>query len=178
MELLDVLDDNGLKTGITKDKDEIYKTGEWFRSVHIWIVNDNNELLLQKRSLYKTTFPNLWAVSVSGHVMAGETSIQAVIREVKEELDIDINSNQCKYLFTIRRQNIFNNCINRVYDDVYIVKLNIDVANANIQRTELNEIKYFNLYNLKDMLENYDPRFVPLDLEKEELFKYLESNIL
>lgn len=178
MELLDVLDDNGLKTGITKDKDEIYKTGEWFRSVHIWIVNDNNELLLQKRSLYKTTFPNLWAVSVSGHVMAGETSIQAVIREVKEELDIDINSNQCKYLFTIRRQNIFNNCINRVYDDVYIVKLNIDVANTNIQRTELNEIKYFNLYNLKDMLENYDPRFVPLDLEKEELFKYLESNIL
>ena len=155
MELLDVLDDNGLKTGITKDKDEIYKTGEWFRSVHIWIVNDNNELLLQKRSLYKTTFPNLWAVSVSGHVMAGETSIQAVIREVKEELDIDINSNQCKYLFTIRRQNIFNNCINRVYDDVYIVKLNIDVVNANIQRTELNEIKYFNLYNLKDMLENY-----------------------
>ena len=178
MELLDVLDDNGLKTGITKDKDEIYKTGEWFRSVHIWIVNDNNELLLQKRSPYKTTFPNLWAVSVSGHVMAGETSIQAVIREIKEELDIDINSNQCKYLFTIRRQNIFNNCINRVYDDVYIVKLNIDVANTNIQRTELNEIKYFNLYNLKDMLENYDPRFVPLDLEKEELFKYLESNIL
>lgn len=178
MELLDVLDDNGLKTGITKDKDEIYKTGEWFRSVHIWIVNDNNELLLQKRSPYKTTFPNLWAVSVSGHVMAGETSIQAVIREVKEELDIDINSNQCKYLFTIRRQNIFNNCINRVYDDVYIVKLNIDVVNANIQRTELNEIKYFNLYNLKDMLENYDPRFVPLDLEKEEIFKYLESNIL
>lgn len=178
MELLDVLDDNGLKTGITKDKDEIYKTGEWFRSVHIWIVNDNNELLLQKRSPYKTTFPNLWAVSVSGHVMAGETSIQAVIREIKEELDIDINSNQCKYLFTIRRQNIFKNCINRVYDDVYIVKLNIDVANTNIQRTELNEIKYFNLYNLKEMLENYDPRFVPLDLEKEELFKYLESNIL
>ena len=58
MELLDVLDDNGLKTGITKDKDEIYKTGEWFRSVHIWIVNDNKELLLQKRSPYKTTFPN------------------------------------------------------------------------------------------------------------------------
>ncbi len=175
MELLDVLDDNGLKTGITKDKDEIYKTGEWFRSVHIWIVNDNNELLLQKRSPYKTTFPNLWAVSVSGHVMAGETSIQAVIREVKEELDIDINSNQCKYLFTIRRQNIFNNCINRVYDDVYIVRLNIDVANTNIQQSELNEIKYFNLYNLKDMLENYDPRFVPLDLEKEELFKYLDG---
>ena len=178
MELLDVLDDNGLKTGITKDKDEIYKTGEWFRSVHIWIVNDNNELLLQKRSPYKTTFPNLWAVSVSGHVMAGETSIQAVIREIKEELDIDINSNQCEYLFTIRRQNIFKNCINRVYDDVYIVRLNIDVVNANIQRSELNEIKYFNLYNLKNMLENYDPRFVPLDLEKEELFKYLESNIL
>lgn len=175
MELLDVLDENGNKTGVTKTKEEIYKTGEWFRSVHIWIINDDNELLLQRRSLNKTTYPNLWAVSVSGHVVAGETSMEAVIREIKEEIDIDITIDQCEYLFTIRRQNIFDNCINRVYDDNYLVRLNIDVNNAKIQQTELNEIRYFNIDNLKIMLENRDPHFVPLDLEKETLFRFLET---
>lgn len=178
MELLDVLDKEGNKTGITKDKDEIYKTGEWFRSVHIWIINDNNELLLQKRSPFKTTYPNLWAVSVSGHVISGESSIETVIREIKEELNLDVNKEECKYLFTIRRQNIFANCINRVYDDVYLLKLNIDINNTKIQESELKEIKYFNIDYLKSALYDNDPRFVPLDLEKEELFNYLESNIL
>ena len=177
MELLDVLDSYGNKTGITKDKDEIYKTGEWFRSVHIWIINDNNELLLQKRSPNKTTFPNLWAVSVSGHVMAGESSLDTVIREIKEELDIDVNKEDCKYLFTVKRQNMFKNCINRVFDDVYLVKLNIDVNTAKLQKSELCEIKYFNVDYLKDALEKRDNRFVPLDLEKETLFRQLAGNI-
>lgn len=177
MELLDVLDENGNKTGVVKSKEEIYKTGEWFRSVHIWIINENNELLLQRRSPNKTTYPNLWAVSVSGHVSAGETSVAAVIREIKEEIDVDITPEQCEYLFTIRRQNVFDNCINRVYDDNYLVRLNIDVNSAKIQETELNEIKYFNIDNLKMMLENRDPRFVPLDLEKETLFSFLETAV-
>lgn len=177
MELLDVLDENGNKKGITKTKEEIYKNGDWFRSVHIWIINDDKELLLQRRSPNKTTYPNLWAVSVSGHVSAGETSMDAVLREIKEELGIDIIPEQCEYLFTIRRQNIFDNCINRVYDDNYLVKLNIDVNSAKIQETELNEIKYFNIDNLKTMLENRDPHFVPLDLEKETLFSFLEATM-
>ncbi len=177
MELLDVLDVNGNKTGITKDKDEIYKTGEWFRSVHIWIINNKNEILLQKRSSYKTTFPNLWAVSVSGHVMTGENSIDTVIREIKEELNFDVKKENCKYLFTIKRQNIFDNCINRVFDDVYLLKLNVDVDTAKLQKSELCEIKYFDINYLKEALNNNDPHFVPMDLEKEQLFKYLESNV-
>lgn len=175
MELLDVLDSNGNKTGIVKDKDQIYKDGDWFRSVHVWIINDRNEVLLQKRSPKKTTFPNLWAVSVSGHVMAGELSIDTVIREIKEELDIDISKEKCQYLFTVRRQNMFKNCINRVFDDVYLVKLNIDINTAKLQKSELCEIKYFDINYLKNALENRDNNFVPMDLEKEQLFEILKN---
>ena len=177
IELLDVLDGEGKPTGNVKDKVQIYKDGDWFRSVHIWIVNDKKEILLQKRSSKKTTFPNLWAVSVSGHVMAGESSMDAVVREIKEELNMDIDKTACQYLFTVRRQNIFKNCINRVFDEVYLVRLNIDVKNVKLQKSELCEIKYFELEYLKKALENRDERFVPMDLEKETLFKYLARDI-
>lgn len=176
MEMLDVLDELGNKTGISKSKNEMYKTGEWFRSVHIWIINDEKEILLQKRSSKKSTFPNLWAVSVSGHVQAGEESMDTVIREIKEELHLDVKPEQCKYLFTIKRENIFENCINRVFDDVYLLKLNIDVYKTNLQKSELCEIKYFNYEKLKESLKNGEPIFVPMDEEKRMLFEYLDKN--
>lgn len=175
MEMLDVLDEKGNKTGIQKSKKELYQSGEWFCSVHIWIINDKREILLQKRSPKKTTFPNLWAVSVSGHVDAGETSIETVIREIKEELNLDVREEQCKYLFTLKRENIFENCINRVFDDIYLLNLNIDVNNTKLQKSELCEIKYFDYNDLKNMLYNKDPRFVPLDEEKIRLFEYLDN---
>lgn len=175
MEMLDVLDANGNKTGIAKSKNELYKTGEWFRSVHIWIINDKGEILLQKRSPKKSTFPNMWAVSVSGHVESGEESMDTVIREIKEELHLDVKEEQCKYLFTIKRENIFENCINRVFDDIYLLRLNLDVKNTKLQKSELCEIKYFEYESLKESLQSKDPAFVPMDLEKKKLFEFLDK---
>lgn len=175
MEMFDVLDEKGNKTGIQKSKEECYKEGHWFRSVHIWIINNNKEILLQKRSSNKSTFPNLWAVSVSGHVQAGESSMDTVIREIKEELGLSVTPEKCKYLFTLKRENVFENCINRVFDDVYILVLNIDVNNTRLQKSELCEIKYFNYEKLKEMLIDKHPAFVPMDEEKEKLFAFLNK---
>lgn len=175
MEILDILDENGNKLGIQKSKKECYKEGYWFRSVHIWILNNKKELLLQKRSPNKSTFPNLWAVSVSGHVQAGESSMDTVLREIKEELGLDVNKEKCKYLFTLKRENIFDKCINRVFDDIYILVLNIDVKNTKLQKSELCEIKYFDYEKLKTMLVDKHPDFVPMDEEKEKLFSFLDE---
>lgn len=175
MEMFDVLDENGNKIGIQKSKEECYRDGHWFRSVHIWIINNKKEILLQKRSPNKSTFANMWAVSVSGHVQAGESSMNTVIREIKEELGLTVNKEECKYLFTLKRENIFENCINRVFDDVYILVLNLDVENTKLQKSELCEIKYFNYEKLKEMLIYKHPDFVPMDEEKEKLFSFLEQ---
>lgn len=89
-ELIDVLDENGQLVGKQETKKELYQDGNWHRSVHIWIMNDKQELLVQKRNPHKKTFPNLWAISTAGHVLAGESSLQAGIRELKEELNLDV----------------------------------------------------------------------------------------
>ena len=60
------------------------------RSIFILLFNDQNELLLQKRSLDKDTFPGFWTVSVSGHVAYGQSYDEAAQREMAEEIGLDL----------------------------------------------------------------------------------------
>lgn len=57
--------------------------------VHLHLFNRQGRLYLQKRSMSKDTNPGRWDTSVGGHVSAGEEVIHALLREAREELDID-----------------------------------------------------------------------------------------
>jgi isopentenyldiphosphate isomerase len=57
--------------------------------VHLHVFDADGRLYLQKRSMSKDTNPGLWDTSVGGHVAAGESVRDALIREAREELDID-----------------------------------------------------------------------------------------
>ena len=174
-ELLDVLDENGNLIGIKKTKQEVYKESYWHRSVHIWIMNDKNELLVQKRNPYKKTFPNLWAISSAGHVVAGETSIESGIRELKEELDVDVKEEDLEYLFTVKRIQPYQNSFIRVFDDVYLLHKNIDIEHTKLQVEELTDIKYVYYPYLETMLKEHDPAYVPYTEEHEKLFELLHE---
>lgn len=174
-ELLDILNEEGEKTGLCATKAEIYQKGYWYRTVHIWIINDKHELLMQKRNPYKKTFPNLWALSTAGHVLKGENSLESGIRELKEELDIDIKPEQLEYLFTIKREEICDNFTLRVFDDVYLLPWNVDVAHTKLQVEELTDIKYVYYEYLQTILENKDSEYIPYSEEHERLFAILRK---
>lgn len=89
VELIDVLDENGKNTGEIRTKDEVHKLGLWHQTIHVWIYNSSNEILVQKRSKSKKSWPSLYDVSCNGHVDSGETPYKAAIRELKEELGIE-----------------------------------------------------------------------------------------
>ena len=59
--------------------------------VHIILINDENEVLLQKRSAKKFQHPNLWDLSVTGHVSSNDDLLTACVRETAEEIGIDLN---------------------------------------------------------------------------------------
>lgn len=61
------------------------------RAVNLLIFDDQGRVLLQKRSMSKDTSPGLWSTSVSGHVAKGEDYAQAIHREAREELGVDIS---------------------------------------------------------------------------------------
>ncbi|MBR6113519.1 MAG: NUDIX domain-containing protein [Bacilli bacterium] len=178
MELLDVLDENGNKTGEVEERSEVYRKGLWHRSSHIWIINDNNELLVQRRNPYKATFPNLWAISVAGHVDSGETSLDTAIRELKEEVNLDVNPNELEFLFTIKRETPYKDSFLRVFDDVYLLRKNIDCEQTKLQVEELTDIKYVYYEYLEDIFKEGDKDYVPYTEEHKKLFEILKDRNL
>ena len=89
MELIDIVDENNNLTGETLERWAAYYAGLWKRTVSCWIMNENGEVLLQKRTANKVRNPNKWA-KTGGQVDSGETAEEAIFREVKEELGIEI----------------------------------------------------------------------------------------
>ena len=172
MEILDILDKNGNIIG-SKERKEIYKDGDIHRTVHIWIINDKNELLVQKRSPKKETFANLWAISTAGHVISGETSIQAALRELKEELDLNVKEEELKYLFTIERhQDISDDIHINTFDDVYLLHRNLDCEKTKLQKKELTDIMFIYYEYLEVQYKKKNDNFVPASEEHDKLFKY------
>jgi mevalonate kinase len=60
------------------------------RTVGVLIYNDKGQLLLQKRSSTKDMDPGFWGISAAGHVTRGQTDEEAVKREMKEEIGIEV----------------------------------------------------------------------------------------
>lgn len=90
MELLDVLDEEGNLIGKKEDKDSIHEKGLWHREVCALIRNEKGEYLIQKRAATKKQAPNKWGMT-AGHVDAGENFDEAIVREIKEELGIEVS---------------------------------------------------------------------------------------
>jgi isopentenyldiphosphate isomerase len=78
--------------GVTKRRGEVHRDGDWHRSVHVWLVDERGDLLVQQRSIHKDTFPGRWDVSAAGHVSAGATALETACDEVREELGLELSS--------------------------------------------------------------------------------------
>ena len=102
MEYIDIFDENNNPTGQIKEKGKAHEEGDFHRTAHVWIINDKNELLLQKRSANKKSHPNCWDISGAGHIKAGESVIDGAIRELKEELGVEAEEKDLQYIATIK----------------------------------------------------------------------------
>lgn len=90
MGLFDLIDRQGQVTGATKRRSLVYADGDWHRTAHLWIVNGEGRILMQKRAAGKDCFANIWAMAVGGHVLSGQSSLETVVRKLKEELGIEL----------------------------------------------------------------------------------------
>ena len=97
MEYFDIVDDNGLPTGETVSRDIAHRDGIQHRTAHVWIVRrkaSGYDILLQKRSQNKDSFPGLYDTSSAGHIPAGDEPLESAIRELHEELGIEAEPEQ------------------------------------------------------------------------------------
>ncbi len=87
-ERLDVVDEDDVPVSIASRR-TVHEQALLHRAVHVFLLGEDGELLVQRRSEDKRTYPGRWTSSASGHVRAGNAPRQAAKRETREELGID-----------------------------------------------------------------------------------------
>ena len=156
-EKLDVLNERGEFTGIIETREECHKKGLWHRCVYAFVIDKDLNILLQKRSANKKLWPNLWDVTVGGHVDSGEFGRQALIRECKEELGIDICDKDIKYLVGSCSKTTKGKITNNQFNECYLITKNIDISKVILQEEEVSEIKFFTKEEVLERINNnYD----------------------
>jgi isopentenyl-diphosphate Delta-isomerase len=169
IELIDVLTPDGAPTGIVKPKPDVHRDGDWHRCAHVWIVASDGRVLLQRRALAKENWPGLWDISVAGHVSAGESAIDAAIRETFEEIGLRIEPEELIHIGTLRYSTrLRDDYIENEHHEVHIVRRDVDLSALTLDPLEVAEVRYVSL----DELEQYDR--VP----HEEEYALLEERIV
>lgn len=147
MELWDILDENGQLTGETVIRGQCIKLkeGQYHRVVHIWIMNDKNEFLIQKRAMTVESMPGMWAVT-GGSVVSGEDSKTAALREVEEELGIILDEDKIGKLTCAKRKDNFA--------DVWFIKQNINLEDLKLLEAEVSDAMWADRSTIEDMINN------------------------
>ena len=157
-EYVDILDEvTGVVIGETISKKEAHKSGVWHGSVHIWIISeDKKRILLQKRCADKDLFPNMWDISVGGHISAGEDSLISAKRELSEELGLNPEEFDFLYVDRIKEKFEYEDILSNEFVTIYKIISDVNIDNINLQKEEVSEARWFTkeeLSNLRDELK-------------------------
>lgn len=149
MELWEVLDKQGNKTGeiMEKNDESFFKKGFCHLGAEVWIINSENKILLQKRASSKKICPNVWAM-IGGSVIMGENSKQTIVREVKEELNIDIDIDKLEFITKFR--------IESLIVETFILKCNYEIEEMTLEKDEVSEVKWMTIDEIEELVSNND----------------------
>lgn len=163
MEMIDVLDENGVKTGEVATRTEVHQRGLWHRIVAIMIVDEEKRILLQQRSNDKITNSGKWDIAAAGHVDAGEDALLTIRRETEEEVGVEIGD-QCsaedfRYVTCYRKEKSFKHngedFVDKQFHDCFLLKnQKIDVAKIKLQESEVQATKLCSLEEFKQMMRD------------------------
>ncbi|MBQ8425796.1 MAG: NUDIX domain-containing protein [Clostridia bacterium] len=175
-ELVDIFDEN--HNLITQEMKSIaHKNGLWHTSIHGFLVNSKNEILLQQRSKNKDLYPSKWDMSFSGHVSAGENTISSAIRECYEEIGIVITKEQLELLFTFKENLRYKEINNNEFVDVFLCKIDFNENSFKKQDEEVDDLKIIPLEKYIEMLKNNNDTLVP-HYEEYKMLVPILSNLL
>ena len=147
MEFWDIYDKDKKPTGRTmKKNDWILKDGEYHLSVLGIIHRPDDKFLITQRVMTKAWAPGGWEVS-GGAAMAGESSFEAVCREVKEEVGLDVSKAKGGLAYTYHRENPGEG--DNYFVDVYRFEMSFDESDIKIQTEEALAFKIVTLEEIK-----------------------------
>ncbi len=166
MEQLDIVNENGIPTGKTIPRDIAHRDGILHCTAHVWIIrpcSNGYEILLQKRSQEKESFPGLYDTSSAGHIPAGDEPLSSALRELQEELGIKAGPEQLHYAgtFRIQYEKEFHGHLFRDNEvaKVYVYLDSVEISDLELQTSEVEEVRWFSLNDVWNEIQYSRERF-------------------
>jgi isopentenyldiphosphate isomerase len=121
-------------------------------------------VLLQKRSPEKDVNPDRYDVSAAGHVSQGGEFRHAAVRELKEELGIDITGNQLELIGLLNNVTKYGDINDNEMSAIYLCRENIDTDKLTLQSSEVSEVVWAEIDELLSVMKYNDfPNCISLD---------------
>ena len=167
-ELWDIYDENKNKTGKTAIRDvTILQKGEYHIVVTGIILNSKKEILISKRAMNKK-FGGMWECN-GGSILAGETSKEGILRELKEELGVAFKPEEAIFLKEVKREKVPQN-----FKDLWLFRKDINIEDLTFPDGEATEAKWVNIDEFIKMFNNNE--IIPtVDFGREEYEEALDK---
>ena len=150
-EIWDLYDENRELLGKDHVRGEQLPIGGYHLVVHVWIRNSKGEYLIAQRSANRPTFPLMWEC-VDGSVVKGEDSLQGVLREVKEEVGIDLLPEKGQVVLSDIKKIEFGKVVNKIVD-VWLFDYDGEVDLGNATTDEVAQVAWMNREQIKELFD-------------------------
>lgn len=160
MEKRDLYDINRNLTGETIYKGDSIPDGKFILVVLSFMQNSKGEFLIQKRSIQKCSKYG----STGGHAKTGETSIQAIMTEINEEIGLKVNEDELNLVYSGRDD------IDKVFFDIYYIKKDFSTDILTLQEEEVESVKWLSIDKIKHLISTNEF----LDNHVEEFYRILD----
>ncbi len=148
MELWDLYSADRIKIGTDHVRGAEIPDGCYHLVVHVWIKNSKGQYLISKRAEDRPTFPNMWEC-VGGSVIKGENSLEGALREVKEEVGIDLNGSAGRVVFTKTRGK-FGDIM-----DVWLFTYDGEVSLSKATTKEVSKVKWLSREEILSLYKDH-----------------------
>lgn len=159
MELWDIVDEHGNRTGRFHERGKPMAPGDYHPSVSVWIVNGRGEFLISRRA----PAPGRHAVGMwettGGAVVAEEESLDAALREVREELGLSLEPEQGRVYKSYTWPHSSGD--GAAYITVWIFRKEADLADVVLQPEETSDVMWADAETIRAMMAG--GRFIPFD---------------
>ena len=151
-EIWDLYDENRELLGKDHVRGEQLPIDGYHLVVHVWIRNSKGEYLISQRSANRPTFPLMWEC-VDGSVIKGEDSLQGALREVKEEVGVDLLPEKGHVILSDIKKIEFGKVVNKIVD-VWLFEYDGEVDLSNATTDEVAQVAWMNREQIKELFEH------------------------
>lgn len=181
-EWLDIVDECGNPTGEIVERTTAHREGIRHRSSHVWLfrLKENRvQILLQKRSPGKDSFPGCYDISSAGHIPAGVDFVPSALRELQEELGVVCDATELDYCgqrsFYYEMEFYGEMFRDRQVSNVYVLWLDKEEAEFALQQEEVEAVKWFDFEECCELIRKNQISHCIYVEEMEMLADYLHA---